>query len=232
MACAKGRTNPDSQTKLRLFSDSAGHCNRPECRRPLFSEEGQADYHIAEMAHILAANDGGPRAAPELADQIRASYSNLILLCANCHTMIDKCPDQFPDAMLREWKRHHKLLIHEAIGVQSASSREEALKFVEPLLRANHLIHHCYGPDNEYRHNPEAEEAGIWKRKVILQIIPNNQKLLAYLHKNIDLIHEEERKIVELFRQHVDDLVERHLGDNEGIASRFPQDMNTLFRSQ
>ena len=232
MACAKGRVNPTSQTRLRLFSDSAGHCHRPECRRPLFSEEGQADYHIAEMAHILAANDGGPRAAPELAEESRASYCNLILLCPNCHTMIDKCPDQFPDAVLREWKLHHKSLIYEAMGVQTVSSRNEALQFVEPLLRANRLIHYCHGPDNEYRQNPEAEEADMWKRKMILQIIPNNHKLLLFLDKNIELIQEGERNTVELFRQHVDDLLERHLGDNEGIASRFPQGMNTLFRPQ
>ena len=232
MACIKGRVNPSSQTKLRLFSDSAGHCNHPKCRRPLFSEEDQADYHIAEMAHILAASHDGPRAAPELDDEIRASYGNLILLCPNCHTMIDKCPDQFPDTILREWKLHHRSLIYEAIGVQTVSSREEALQFVEPLLRANRLIHQRYGPDNEYRQNPEAEEAVIWKRKMVLQIIPNNQKILVFLDKNINIVREEERNTVELFRQHVDDLVQRHLGDNEGIASRFPQDMNALFLPQ
>ena len=229
MACARGRANPNLQTKLRLFSDSAGYCNHPKCRKPLFSEEGQADYHIAEMAHILAAQDGGPRAAPDLDEEQRASYCNLILLCPNCHTMIDKCPDQFPDATLREWKQNHKALISEAIGVQAVSSREEAFQFVEPLLRINRSIHQRYGPDNEYRQNPEAEEAAIWKRKMISQIIPNNQKILLFIDKNIGLIHGEEQNIVELFRQHVDDLVERHFGDNEGIASRFPQGMNTLF---
>ena len=232
MACTKGRVNPNSQTKLRLFSDSAGHCNSPECRRALFSEEGQADYHIAQMAHILAAADGGPRAAPELDEEHRASYCNLILLCPNCHTIIDKCPDQFPDAMLREWKLRHKSLIYEAMGVHTVSSRDEALRFVDPLLRANSLIHYRYGPDNEYRQNPEAEEADTWKRKMICQIIPNNQKLLQFLAKNIELVQEGERDTVELFRQHVDDLVEKHLGDHEGIASRFPQGMDTLFRSQ
>ena len=232
MTCVKGRVKPNSQTKLRLFSDSAGHCNHPECRRRLFSEGDQADYHIAEMAHILAANDGGPRAAPELDEANRSSYCNLILLCPNCHTMIDKCPEQFPDTMLREWKINHKSLIYRSIGVQTVSSRNEALQFVEPLLRVNRSIHQHYGPDNEYRQNPEAEETAIWKRKMICQIIPNNQKIMLFLEKNIELLQETERNIVELFRQHVDDLVERHLGDNKGIASRFPQGMNTLLRPE
>ena len=143
--------------------------------------------------------------------------------------MIDKRPEQFPNPLLREWKLNHTSLIYAALGVHTVSSRKEALEFLEPLLRANRIIHRCYGPDNEYRQNPEAEEAEIWKRKVIFQIIPNSQKLLLFLDKNIAHTNAEERNVVELFRQHVDDLVERHLGDNEGIASRFPQGMNTLF---
>ena len=126
MACLRGRATPTAQTKLRLFSDSAGHCNRPECRKPLFSEEGQGDYNIGELAHILAAQDGGPRPEPELAQEHRASYSNLILLCPTCHTMIDKCPDEFPDTLLRDWKLRHKARITEAIGVPSVSTRDAA----------------------------------------------------------------------------------------------------------
>ena len=232
MACSRGRVNPTAQTKLRLFSDAAGYCNRPECRRRLFSEEGQADYHIGEMAHILAARDGGPRAESELKRPERSSYSNLILLCPNCHSEVDKCPEQFPDSLLHKWKLNHRTIISEAIGVYTVSSRGEALSFLESLLRANRLIHQQYGPDNEYRENPEAEEAPIWKRKMVDQIIPNNQKILLFIDKNINLVREDERHVIELFRQHVDDLVKRHLENNHGIASRFPSEMDRLFGGQ
>ena len=229
MACLRGRATPTAQTKLRLFSDSAGHCNRPECRKPLFSEEGQGDYNIGELAHILAAQDGGPRPEPELAQEHRASYSNLILLCPTCHTMIDKCPDEFPDTLLRDWKLRHKARITEAIGVPSVSTRDAARQFLEPILRANRSIHEQYGPDNDYRENPEAEEASIWKHKVIGQIIPNSKKIILFVDKNIELLHDTERDIVELFRQHFDDLVERHLGGTEAVSSRFPPEMDSLF---
>ena len=229
MACSRGRANPSTQTKLRLFADSAGYCSRPDCHRPLFGEEGQADYHIGEMAHILAARDGGPRTASDVERQDRASYNNLILLCPNCHSEVDKCPEQFPDSLLHEWKRHHKDTISRVVGVQTVSSRDEAFSFVEPLLRSNILIHQQYGPENDYRENPEAEEAPIWKRKMVDHIIPNNQKVLLFLDRNLHLVHEDERRVVELFRQHIDDLVERHLGHNQRIASRFPSGMNKLF---
>ena len=232
MVCTRGRIKPKANTKLRLFADSAGHCNRPECRLPLFSEEHHGNYYIAELAHILAANDGGPRAAPEVLETSRNSYSNLILLCPNCHTMVDKCPKQFPDAMLRRWKLEHKSLVYEAVGVRKVSSRSEALLFVEPLLRANRLIHQCYGPDNDYRQNPEAEQTETWKRKVVCQVIPNNQRLLLFMDANTELLQAHERITVERFRQHVDDLVERHLGDAIGTASRFPESMISLFSQQ
>ena len=232
MGCKRGRVRVSRQTKLRLFADAAGYCNQPQCKKRLFSDEDEVDYHIAEMAHILAAEDGGPRAAPQLDAAERASYNNLILLCPNCHTTIDKCSEQFPDEKLRDWKLQHKTVIAEAIGVQSVSSRDEALEFLNPLFHANRIIHQTYGPDNDYRENPEAEEAKIWKRKMIHQIIPNNQKVLLFIDKNIRLINDSERETVELFRQHLDDLVERHLGGNEEVASRYPPNMDALFRTQ
>lgn len=229
MACLKGRVNPTPQTKLRLFSDAAGHCNRPSCRLPLFSEEGRADYHIGEMAHILAAGDAGPRAEPALDRQERASYDNLILLCPNCHTEVDKSVETFPDSLLRGWKQDHKAVILAAFGIQSVSTRDEALRFVQPLLRANESIHQQYGPESATILNPEAEEAIVWKRKMIHQIIPNSQKILLFADKNANLLRGSERIVLELFRQHVDDLAERHLGNNRTIASRFPMEMNRLF---
>lgn len=230
MACTKGKVKPDARTRLRLFSDSAGYCNRAECRKYLFSDENKTDHHIGEVAHILAASANGPRSVAKLDGEFLARYDNLILLCPNCHSIVDKCPELYPESLLLEWKQNHRTVISEAIGVHVVSSRKEAWNFLNSLLRKNESIHKHFGPDNNYRENPEAEEANIWKRKMISQIIPNNQKILRFIDKNIDLIFEDEREVVELFRQHVDDLVEKHLGNNEGIASRFPVCMQSLFR--
>ncbi|MCA1908290.1 MAG: HNH endonuclease [Magnetospirillum sp.] len=229
MVCTKGRINPSTQTKLRLFADAAGYCQRPDCTRRLFSEEGGPDYHIAEMAHIMAAADDGPRPNADLTAEDRATYDNLILLCPNCHTEIDKEPAAFPDDMLREWKQGHKDKIRAALGIINFSSRQSVRNFIEPLLRRNRAIFDAYGPDNTYRENPEAEEARVWQRMMVSQIIPNNQSILMVLDSNISLMNEGDLKTLELFRQHVDDLVERHLGEDRTVASRFPSDMATMF---
>lgn len=44
MSCAKGRVTVQNQTKLRLFADAAGYCQRPGCRRRLFSDENGPDF--------------------------------------------------------------------------------------------------------------------------------------------------------------------------------------------
>jgi hypothetical protein len=228
MACTNGRINPDQQTKLRLFSDAAGYCNRPTCRKRLFSDEGGADYHIGEMAHIIAAMDEGPRADANVAPEQRADYGNLILLCPSCHTEIDKSPETFPVGTIREWKSDHKKKISQAIGVVRMESRPDARQHVSRLLRTNKMIFDKFGPNNAYHENPEAEEARVWQRKMLSQIIPNNQELLLFLDANHHLLNDGELRTLEDFRQHVDDLIERHLGDDKEVASRFPAAMERI----
>lgn len=223
------RTNPSHQTKLRLFADSAGFCQRPQCRKRLFSDEGGEDYHIGEMAHVFAAVDGGPRPAPEMDEAARASYENLILLCPSCHTEVDKAPAIFPDRLIREWKDSHKETIKSALGVARYTRREDARAFVAPLFRANKVIFEQLSPDLEYRENPEAEQSSVWKRKMVSQIIPNSKIILLAVDANRHLATEKELQLFELFRQHVDDIVERHLGSGGAITSRFPVDMELIY---
>lgn len=229
MTCIHGRANPNSQTKLRLFADSAGYCQRPTCRRRLFSDADSEDYHIAEMAHIFAAVDGGPRTSTTLNRVERATYENLILLCPNCHTEIDKAPNLFPDKLIAQWKTEHLKTIRDVLGVARFGSRAEARSYIEPLLERNRAIFNAIGPESEYRENPEAEEARVWKRKVVSEIIPNSQVMLLVIDANYGLIDQNERATVEQFRQHVTDLIGRHLDGAEYMGARFPAAMNSLF---
>jgi hypothetical protein len=229
-SCVNGRINPSPETKLRLFADSAGHCNRPECQRYLFSNQMVADYHIGEMAHVIASSVKGPRAEKKIEADRKADYDNLILLCPSCHTEIDKAPEVFTVEMIKDWKTNHKRRILEVVGIPKFHNRAEARRFVAACLRANKVIFDSWNPDLPYRDNPEAEEAIVWKRKMVAQIIPNNQKVLLLLEANAHLLTEDELVVSENFRQHVDDLVERHLGDNRGTSSRFPTKITDILK--
>lgn len=228
MPCNRGQANPNRTTTLRLFADSGGYCQRPDCSNPLFVEVGKKSIHIAEMAHIIAASPKGPRAATmHVAD--KGSYDNLILLCAICHTIIDKSPMDFPDNTIREWKRKHLERIKSLFGAVEYPDRASARKAIEPTLLENHSVFEQYGPNNDYRHDPESESAKVWQRKMQVIILPNNRKVLAILDANRRLLSESESKTLEAFRQHVDDLEAKHIGEGGcDVASRFPLGMNEI----
>ena len=229
MACRRGSAAPDQITKLRLFADSAGFCQKPDCKRTLFVDAGSTIVHIAEMAHVFAASDRGPRANSSLPDQDLSAYENLILLCPSCHTIVDKAPNEYPDTLMVEWKRRHIELIAENFGAVRYSSRRAAREAIEPLLSTNLSIFVEYGPNSEYRYNPESELANVWQRKVLSQIIPNNRKMLAILERNRCHLRDKEIAIVDQFKQHVDDLEERHVGDGEAsVGRRFPSGMSAI----
>ncbi len=112
MACSRGAASPDTHTQRRLFAASAGYCQNPGCSNELFIDASGKSIHIAEMAHVFAANDGGPRVKPSLDKDERGAFENLVVLCANCHTMVDKAPESFPDTMMMKWKREHSNKLH------------------------------------------------------------------------------------------------------------------------
>ena len=229
MPCYRGQANPDRHTTLRLFADSGGYCQRPECANRLFVDTATKNIHVAEMAHIIAASGKGPRADATVTQADKGSYDNLILLCANCHTTIDKAPADFPDKMIRDWKSKHVERINSLFGAVEYPDRGSARKAIEPALTENHAVLDQYGPDNDYRHDPESDIAKVWQRKMRAIILPNNRRILAILDANRRYLRQPEVKTLELFRQHIDDLEAKQIGEGSGdIASRFPDSMSDI----
>lgn len=230
MVCTKGRVSLTSGTKLRLFADSGGFCQNPECLTELFRDvSDDTTVHVAEMAHIISAADDGPRADIKVTPEERATYDNLILLCAICHTIIDKAESVYPEALIKNWKRSHKEKIAGVFGVRAFSSREDARKFVSPLLVENRTIFENYGPLTEERFNPESSMPQQWLRKIRLKIIPNNRRMLTACDVNRQLLSFVEAQTVEMFRQHVDDFEAKHLGESSTNGAQFPVEMERLF---
>lgn len=158
MTCPRGAASPDTHTQRRLFATSAGYCQNPGCSNELFVNVAGEVIHIAEMAHVFAANDGGPRAKPELSTEARGAFENLVMLCANCHTKVDKAPDAFPDTMMLGWKREHANKLQGLFGAVRFGDRAGARQVVEPLLAKNHAIFKQVRPS--YRRRPQPGEWG------------------------------------------------------------------------
>jgi hypothetical protein len=227
MTCKRGKASPDSHTKLKLFADSGGYCQNPECNINLFLNIGEADFHIAEMAHIISAGEAGPR-TKNISEKEKGEFSNLILLCPICHTKIDKAEKEFPESLIKKWKREHSKKINTLFDIKPFNSRIETRKAILPLLNENKTIFDIYGPLTDERYNPESEMPKTWLSKIHSNILPNNRKLLNILDKNYSLLTESEMIIVEQFRQHVLDFESRHLNNEELNGVQFPSKMNNL----
>lgn len=108
----KGRKAPDVTTLKRLFALSGNQCARPTCGTVLLTSDGKL---IGEVAHIAAENKGGARWDATLSEEQRRAFENLLLLCPNCHTLVDKKPVKVSAAALRKWKRDREARF-EAVG--------------------------------------------------------------------------------------------------------------------
>ena len=228
MSCNRGKASPNSHTKIRLFADSAGFCQNPGCNRPLFMDVQDGNIHIAEMAHIFSASDGGARTNSRLTKEERGNYNNLILLCANCHTMIDKAETSFPDNLIKGWKTTHSERVKAIFQVPKCNTRQECKKLIDPILMENRTIFEKNGPMTDERFNPESESPILWRRKITENILPNNRKILAILDVNRDLLNASEKQVLEELRQHVSDFEAKHIGESSVSGARFPSEANDL----
>jgi hypothetical protein len=228
VTCARGQANPSAKTRIRLFADSAGYCQNPACTRQLFVETSSGEaIHFAEMAHIFAASDDGPRSNASLNEAERGAYDNLIMLCANCHTMIDKAPDDYPDTLISRWKRDRADRLTALFGAVRLSSRDEVHAAIEPLMTTNRATLEHYGPSSGAQFDPESDAPNVWRRKILNVIIPNNKRIIAILDKNREHMTKPEIQTLEEFRQHIDDLIARHLEGETG-GRLFPIAMNRM----
>jgi hypothetical protein len=228
MACSRGKASPDTTTKLRLFADSGGYCQNPNCLTSLFREIGDRQIHIAEMAHVFSASNIGPRANERLSEEERGAYENLILLCPNCHTIIDKAEEEYSDSTILEWKCAHRKKIAEQFSVIEYPSRNSVRSVIQPKLQENRAIFLRYGPETDERFNPESSLPGMWRRKIQNTILPNNRYLLHVLDANRKHLKDKELETLEDFRQHVDDFEAYHLGICDEHGSRFPMEIDQI----
>jgi hypothetical protein len=116
------RSYNDRTLKL-LWGRAAGRCAMPECRVELFAEATEYDpvVVIGEIAHVAAAADDGPRAAPALAAAQRNDYENLILLCQNCHARIDGQTGFYSVDRLKDIKQAHEAWVRASLPERGRS---------------------------------------------------------------------------------------------------------------
>jgi hypothetical protein len=107
MDSKSGRDEFNERT-IRILQERVGNrCSNPNCRVPTSGphREPNKALRIGRAAHITAAASGGPRFDPTLTASQRSDAANGIWLCGACADLVDKDEEQFPVAMMQQWKR-------------------------------------------------------------------------------------------------------------------------------
>lgn len=99
------RLQPTLTVIRELYLRSGNMCAMPNCHNPLVDNVGN---FIGEICHIEAASKDGPRFNPNMTNEERRAFDNLILLCANCHTRVDSDTTTYTASKLKEIKKNHE----------------------------------------------------------------------------------------------------------------------------
>jgi len=92
-------------TQRALYAFSATTCYFPDCTSKVIEFVNDEPVSNAEIAHLRGANPGSPRYDPEMTDDERRSFANLILLCKPHHSIVDRLhPDDYSVEVLATWK--------------------------------------------------------------------------------------------------------------------------------
>lgn len=96
-----------------LFVKSGGRCEFMGCNRDLFRHAlTKAEGNFADIAHIVAFSPSGPRGSYPARPKDVHEPQNLMLLCRECHKLVDDHPERYPVSALKEYKRCHEKRIH------------------------------------------------------------------------------------------------------------------------
>lgn len=107
MTSSKARQYKDFTIK-KLYSKSGNRCAFPDCN--VIFMESESQINLSNICHIEDANPSTHRADrfnPEMTDDQRRDYDNLILLCPNHHKVTEES-DVYTVEALKKMKRDHE----------------------------------------------------------------------------------------------------------------------------
>lgn len=107
------------QTELYyLWSSVAGRCAFPGCNIKLIHEDEKGNLaKIAEVCHIIAQKQDGPRGDPVLSEILKNDPNNVILLCRNHHRIIDLNKKEYTVEHLKKMRDNYIKKVDEKLDL-------------------------------------------------------------------------------------------------------------------
>lgn len=218
-----------------LWSNAAGRCSFTDCKERLTVEQAaqSAPHTLGEMAHIKGKREGSNRYDKDQIGEQRDSYENLILLCPNHHTMIDKPENEgiYTVDVLMEMKIAHENNVSKKLEVSGISSIDALKDRIAIYLAENHQAWTQYGPLSETaQKNPHNDEIyAVWVSERLSTIVPNNRAIVSLLKAYRNLFSRSDQAIISQFLSHANSY---EIWVNDEIpyqaVLRFPVDFERL----
>lgn len=227
---------PSAKSIKLLWAAAAGTCSFPDCGARLVDSAAGAGsaFTTGEMAHICGERMGSCRHDPVQTAAQRNDHSNLILLCPNHHTLIDRPENAqlYTVANLLEMKAAHENFIRR-VTMPAEPTRAKISRQILNYLAENRAVWEQYGPfSNVAKLNPHDEKLfALWQSVRLSVIVPNNRRISEILRINNSVFGSADLPAVALFNLHtrsyeswVNDEIEY-----AGVA-RFPESFEEMLK--
>ena len=131
------RLAPKFTVVRKVLALSGNECAFPGCSNPLIID----DAFVGELAHIYAAEEGGPRYLPDMSDEDRRGFANLMYLCGYHHTIVDKreLVNKYPPEWMLDIKAKHEAANEKVPCNVSDDVLEQAMEEIN-IVQANVLM--------------------------------------------------------------------------------------------
>lgn len=166
---------PVSEQKIVALA-SGGICAFPECGRGLVNREAGSDGTVVgEIAHIVAEQRQGPRGRVEMSDDERNRAANLLLLCSEHHTVVDRNPHVFSVHVLQQMKADHEKRIATAMERKQPPAHTALCKekVHSTMLRVSQLPRYVYSAECDYNETQKDEV----RKLIIYDGVPREESL-------------------------------------------------------
>jgi hypothetical protein len=114
------KTNIPQKIQSALWARAGGRCQYRGCNTDLVGDliAGRQDGIFGFIAHIVADIEGGPRGDPIRSPELSRNPSNLMLMCARHHKLIDvEAVAEHPEPFLLVMKAEHETRIATVTGI-------------------------------------------------------------------------------------------------------------------
>jgi len=209
------RKAPKTETLRELYLVSGNVCAFPGCDHRIIDDNG---IYVADLCHIEAAEEGGERFNPNMTNEERRAFANLMLMCG-AHHRVTNNESEYPVAKLRAMKSAHEAKFRGVVAKIAAAFADKTKATLptaaQSLAKVNRVLKWNHG-SSELR-EVAAELAQFLKRlakvplptRELLEVIVERADGPIYLSLGVtDLVHAVEKPHQEV-HEHLR-LLERH----------------------